>query len=335
MTSESAKLPAAWTWADQVSSWRFWGLLLAYLLAVPLADAAMFQSLPFWREIAGLSNAEYGTMLATRHVATAFGLCLAWVAVKWRPTVALALLVALKACGLVLLFYVNVGSFGTRTVGAVLTGLSTGAIALAVPALIAGGRRGAEAFVVSFGLVFTFGIVAGLLANYAVGAGVGAWGVWGVAYLALVPVVLGLLVLSTVGSGLFAAQPPDRGYTLKPAARSPVAAALLCVVPPYALYWLYRTHGEVAAIAPSRDLLSPRAALLGAIFVPFLALFAMTSLIDALNCRRKDLGEPRLRSPITIFVWTLFFAPVAVAMIQSGINRLLGEHPAPASPGQA
>lgn len=327
MSSESVKRPAAWTWADQVSTWRFWGLLLAYLLAVPLADAAMFQSLPFWREIAGLGNAEYGALLATRHVATGFGLCLAWVAVKWRPKVALVLLVALKACGLVLLFYVNVGSFGTRTAGAVLTGLSTGAIALAVPALIAGGRRGAEAFVVSFGLVFTFGVVAGLLANHAVGAGVREWGVWGVAYMALIPVVVSAFILSTVGSALFAGQPPERGYTLAPAARKPVVAALLSVVPPYALYWLYRIHGEVAAVAPSRDLLSPRAALFSSLFVPFLALFAMTSLIDALNCRRKDLGEPRLRSPITIFVWTLFFAPVAVALIQSGINRVLTEPP--------
>jgi hypothetical protein len=102
-------------------------------------------------------------------------------------------------------------------------------------------------------------------------------------------------------------------------------------VPFYGLYWVYRSHGEVAAIAPSRDLLSPRGALWGTILVPFLALFAMASLLDALNARCQHVGRPRLRSPVTIFLWTLLFAPVAVALIQSGINRLLGEQRDPAA----
>jgi predicted PurR-regulated permease PerM len=98
-------------------------------------------------------------------------------------------------------------------------------------------------------------------------------------------------------------------------------------VPFYGLYWLYRVHGEVAAVAPSRGLLSPRAALLGSTFVPFLAFFAMASLVDALNSRCQELGRPRLRSPVTTFLWALFLAPVAVALIQSSINRWLREQP--------
>lgn len=264
-------------------------------------------------------------MLSTRHVATAFGLCLAWVAVRWRPAVSLMLLAGLKVCGLVLLFFLDVGSFATRFAGSALIGLTTGAIVLAVPALIAGGRRGAEAFVVSFGIVSMFGVIVGLIANYAVGASVRAWGPWWVAYIAAIAGIAGTLVVSTVGAALFAGHPPDRGYTLTPVARGPVATALLCLVPFYGLYWLYRAHGEAAAVAPSRGLLSPRGALLGSTFVPFLGAFAMASLTDALNAMCQDLGRPRLRSPVTIFLWALFFAPVAVALIQSGINRLLRE----------
>lgn len=331
MASESSGQPAAWTWADQVSSWRFWGLMLAYLLAVPVMDAALFQSLPFWRELAGLSNAEYGAMVTTRHVASAFGLCLAWFATRWRPVASLVLLIALKLLGVVLLFYLMAGWFGTRFVGSVLIGLSTGAIALAVPALIAGGRHGAEAFVVSFGLVSTFGVVVGMGAHYAVSASVQAGGAWWVAHIAGIAGVVGTVVALTIGSALFAGQPPDRGRTLTPLARRPGVAALLCsVVPFYGLYWMYRSHGEVAAVAPSRGLLSPRGALIGSIFVPLLPLFALASLIDALNAKCQHLGRARLRSPVTIFLWALFFAPVAVALIQSGINRLLKE-PAPSA----
>lgn len=327
MTQESIAPAEGWTWADQVSSWRFWGLLLAYVLLVPLADGALFQSFPFWRENAGLGPAEYSTMLTTRHVASAFGLCLAWVAVRWRPGVALVLLALLKVLGLALLFFVSLGSFGTRIAGSVLIGLATGAIVLAVPALIAGGRRGAEAFVVSFGFVSVIGVIVGLLASYAVSASVRAWGPWWVAYIAAIAVILGTVVASTLGSALFAGPPPARGRSLAPVARGPVAAALLSLVPFYGLYWFYRAHGEVAAVAPSRGLLSPRAAVWGSIFVPFLALVAMASLVDALNAKCQALGRPRVRSPVAVFLCTLFVAPVAVGLVQAGLNAVSSAQP--------
>lgn len=324
MTNESTAQPLALTWADQISSWRFWGLLIAYVLLVPLPDAALFQSFPFWSQIAQLRPVEYGSMLSTRHVATAFGLLLAWPALRWRPRVSLVLLAALKVCGLALLFFVNLGSFGTRFTGSLLIGLSTGAIALVVPALLAGGRRGAEAFVVSFGIVSTFGVIVGVMANMAVGATFSGWGPWAVAYIAAFAALIGMLVAATVESALFSGPPPPRGYTLAPVARSPVLTALLCLVPLYGHYWLYRVHGEVAALAPSRGLLSPRAAVWAASFVPFVVLVALASLADALNTQSQALGQPRVRSPVAVFLWALFFAPVAVGLIQAGANRLLG-----------
>jgi hypothetical protein len=209
----------------------------------------------------------------------------------------------------------------------VLVGLSTGAVSLAVPAIIAGGRCGAEAFLVSFGVVSTFGVIVGMVASSAVGACVDSWGMGCMTYIAVIPVVVSALILLTVRAELFTGQPPERGYTLTPLAREPVTVALLFFVPFYGLYWLYRAHGEVAAVAPSRTLLSPRGALIGGIFVPFLSLVAMASLIEALNRKCQELGRPRLRSPVTIFLWAFFFTPVAGAMIQSGINGLMSEQP--------
>lgn len=322
MTTETTEHASVWTWADQVSSWRFWGLLISYLLSVSLANAALNTVWSFLHEVAGISSTQAATLVSFRYIATGFGFCLAWVAIKWRPVVFLVVLAGLKACGLILLFHGTV-PLGARIAGLILVGLTTGAVSLVVPAIIVGGRCGAEAFVVSFGVVTTFGMIVGSVATYAVGECVTAWGMSSLMYIAVVPVALSAIILFTVSAGLFTEQPPDRGYTLTPLAREPFSVALLFFVPFYALYWLYRAHGEVAAVAPSRGLLSARGALLGTIFIPFLSLVAMASLIDALNRKAQEIGRPRFHSPVTIFVWAFFFTPVAGAMIQSGINSLL------------
>jgi hypothetical protein len=211
-----------------------------------------------------------------------------------------------------------------RVVGAVLVGLSTGAITLCVPAIIAGGRSGAEAFLVAFGMVSSLGVVAGLLANPLIGKCIEVWGVGCVMSIAVIPAVLGMLALLPVRRELFSGPPPIRGRTFPPRLREPFVVGVLFFVPFYYLYWLYRAHGEVAAVAPSRSLLSPRGALLGTIFVPFLNSVALASLIEALNRQHLGSGQPRLHSPVALFLWGLFFPPVAGAMVQSGINKTVG-----------
>lgn len=326
MTPETKEPPPTWTWADQVSSWRFWGLLISYVLTVSVANAALSMALPALREGAGVSNWQYGSLVSARYIATGFGFLLAWIAIKWRPVISLVFLAVLNGCGLILLFH-EAMPLVARFAGSAMVGLSTGAVSLTVPAIIAGGRCGAEAFLVAFGVVTTFGVIVGSQASHAFVACVDAWGFSHIVPIALTPVVVGAIILLTVRGELFTGEPPDRGYTLTPFKRKPIVVALLFLVPFYGLYWMYRAHGEVSAVAPLRTLLSPRGAVLGSIFVPFLPVVAMASLIDALNCQCQERGRPRLHSPVTIFLWACFFAPVAGAMIQSGINGLLTEHP--------
>jgi hypothetical protein len=321
MTVEMTEQTKVWTWADQVSSWRFWGLLIFYLLSIPLATGSLFMELSWLRNAAVIGLSQIGMLILVGKYATGFGFCLAWVSIKWRAVVFLVILAGVQFCGLILLFYGS-APFEARLAGMILTGLATGAISLSVPAIIAGGRGGAEAFVVSFGVVTILAFIVESAAIVAVNWCLTAWGVNSLIYIAAVPVVLSAIILFSVNTGLFSEQPPDRGYTLTPLSRDPVSVALLFFVPFYALYWLYRAHGEVAAVAHSRNLLSPRGALLGA-FVPFLSFVAVASLIDALNRKSQEIGGPRFHSPVTIFLWALFFAPAAGAMIQSGINRLL------------
>lgn len=322
MTATSSAPTAAWTWADQISSWRFWALMAGYLIAVPLADALLFQMLPMLTKAAGLTMVEVSQVYGVRHVATAFGFCLAWPALRWKPVPALLLLALVKAGGVVLIGDLAEGSSIGRILGAALAGSSTGAIVLLVPALVAGGRHGAEAFLVSFGTVSTVAVLFGVLANQAIGIYFVAVGAEGLAGMLLATIAAGAVLFATVGSTPFTQPPPVRERRLAPVRRRPVVTALLLFVPFYGLYWLYRIHGEVTTLAPSRKLLSPRGAAIGAVLVPFLVLVALASLMDALNEEQSRGGQARLRSPVTVYLWALFFMPVAVALVQSSVNRV-------------
>lgn len=322
MSTEAKEQTPPWTWADQLSSWRFWGLLIAYILIIPVSNAAMSLSFTFLMDHDGIASAKIGNMGMVRWGAAAYGFCLAWLIVRWRPAAGLAIMAFLTAIGLTLSFIPVTMALWVRYAGWVAIGISTGTFALVVPAVVAGGKGGAEAFLVSFGAISSLGVALGMATFALFGAWVNARGMQHLVYVAVIPVTIGAIILLTLKAELFSGPPPVRGYGLSPKRRDPVSVALLFLVPFYGLYWMYRAHGEVAATAPSRALLSPRAALFGILFVPFLYLVAMASLVDALNARRKEIGQPRVHSPVAIFVWALFLPLVAAAKIQSDLNTL-------------
>lgn len=104
-----------------------------------------------------------------------------------------------------------------------------------------------------------------------------------------------------------------------------ILVSLLAAV--YLLYWLYRIHGEAAGQAPSRQLLSPRAALFIAWLVPlgyFLVIIALGRVL-----RERTLAQPAT-APLSgrwLAFWAIVVPPVAMAMLQGAVNRL--EHATP------
>ncbi len=329
MTTDAKELSQPWTWADKISTWRFWGLAIAYLLIVSTANVTLSMSWLFLHDHEAISAEQISNMGIARLIATANGFWLAWIAVKWRPLASLVFMAALTVIGLAFVFIDMTVPLDVRYAGYVLAGLPSGAAFLIVPAIIAGGRGGTEAFVVSFGIINSLTFAFSMIATHVVGAGVNAWGQASLIYFAMIPPVVGIILLLTLTPSLFNEQPPSRGYMLKPRIREPLTVGLLFLVPFYGLFWLYRAHGEVAALAPSRAILSPRGALLGALFVPFLTLVEMASLIDALNGRRQQNGQSRRHSPIAVFLWAAFVPPVAGAQIQSEMNEQLSTQAAP------
>jgi MFS family permease len=311
----------SWTWADQLSTYRFWGLLIFYVLSVFVVNYLLniLQLIVFDR--IGASEAQKGLLIGVRAIGSLFGFYLAWAATRWRAVPLLIIFGLLELAGVAMIFLPGT-TIAINLVGSAVLGMGVGALTLTVPALIAGGRGGAEMFLVSFGIVSAMSTLGGTaLAGALAGMLLPLKSDVHALILVGIPIVIGVLFLLPVKRELFNEPPPPRGYALTPTHRNPVAVGLLCLVPFYWLYWFYRAHGEVASLAPSRGLLSPRGAVLGAIFVPLLYLVTMTTLIEALNKGAAQQGKPPLRSPWVVFLWGFLLLPVGTALIQSAVNQ--------------
>lgn len=256
---------------------------------------------------------------------------LAWFSMRSRPVVWLIVLCGLKAVGGALF---TCGGpewiIVVRVLGNAMVGMASGAIWLIIPSILAGGRGSSEMFVVSFGLIglansfvsYLSGLSMGLMYSYSRSSsstgiiiiliGLVVFAIFAIAF--LIP----LLVLPNWRE-LFNGNPPPRGYALPSLQHDPIAAALLCLIPFYSLYWIYRAHGEVAAVAPSRSILSPHASLLVTFFFPLMFPIVMVSLVDVLNAR---ISAPR-RSPWAVGIWAFFVLPVAVWLVQEKLNQVI------------
>jgi hypothetical protein len=322
MTSEP--ITSTWTWADMISSWRYWGLLIVYVVMVGLAGPTYALTSFYLQSSLGLSATEYGGILSLSQLGTALGFCLAWPAIKGRTRIWLIAFVAIKVAGLTLLLHSSV-PVAARAIGGALVGLSIGSTLLTVPAVLGQARSGAESFVVTFGAISTIGIIVSTISSVLAIRLIDTSNPQQISLFISLCAMVSVIALLSLDGKLFTTQPPQRGYALTPVERRPFEVALLFLVPFYGLYWIYRIHGEVASTRPSRTLLSPRGALFTAMFVPFLMLVITASLIEILNEDRTNLGKPQFQSPVKIFVWTLLFPPAAAAMIQSAFNQVMIE----------
>jgi hypothetical protein len=319
-TTVALETPAKWTWADLMSTYRFWALLLFYLLSS--ASFFMYSTLlPVLRESQNLNISELGLLLGVRNFSGLPGLYLAWVTTRWRPVRMLFLIGVLQVVGTSFLVVPALAtSPAIRTVGAALWGLGYYTTLLAIPALLADSLGGAKSFVLAFGAVLTFPSLLQMLIPLSIPAGLVNSENLAIALVA--PLVLGALVLLPVRPLLFQEQAPRRGRKFPAKHREPVAVALLCLVPFYLLYWFYRFHGEAASVAGSRSLLSPLGAV-GVSFVPLMVPIMLTTLIDELNAHSVNVGMGRLRSSWSIFLWSIFVLPVGVALVQAAMNKFV------------
>lgn len=318
----------SWTWADQISTYKFWGIFLFFIFLL-IPNFIMNFSYSIFRDSYGMSAIEFGTAMAFKSFAGFGGFWLAWFMVRMKNHYLLYLFSSFTIIGLLLLLLTS--SIIALSISYFFIGLSFGAIALAIPTIISGGKGGSEMFVVSFGLITFFELVAWTSFS----------GLFGSLYdilnspksyiiIGLVSSLIGTILLLPVKAELFNVPPPERKKTLAPIHRQPVIVALLCVVPLYNIYYIlhisYRLHGEVNYFNPSQNILSPRTAVWSTLFLSILSPIIVSSLNTNLIIKLKDNNVPRFYKTWAIILWSFIFIPISYALIQSNLNLLTQNH---------
>jgi hypothetical protein len=315
----------SWTWADQISTYRFWGILLFFLFML-IPNGILGYTFSIFSVQYHLSSSEIGTLMAIKNFAGFGGFFLAWFMVRLRNHFMLFVYAAILIIGLtvILLFH----SFGPMAFGYFLVGLCFGGISLAIPSIIAGGRGGSEPFVISFGIVSFFEISywTFLSAMY----GVVLSDVQHpnlILIIALISAVIGVILLLPVKATLFHGNPPKREFSLEPTYRDPLVVALLCLIPLFNIYYIlyisYRLHGEVNTLKPTQNILSPVAAVWCTLLVSILSPIIVSSLNRSLISKLIEDGKTAWYKNWAVILWSFLFVPVSYGLIQSNLNQLI------------
>lgn len=327
---EATDARVTWTWADLFSSYRFWGLFASFVLAGSASMLHFFSVYERYRE-STISNVEQ-VQTITRLIWVPLALVLAWVAIRTRPKLVLLSVAGLAGAAMLVSNIPEPPSQLGLVIESLLVPLLSGLISILFPVLLAGACGSYQSVLIAFGVALTFDtlVESGFVAILSpvvtrFGASAGGWAVF-------ILLLAAIVVLIPIEGKLFTIAPPERGRSFAPAGRSPVAAFFLSwFVPFYAVYWLYRIHGEEAFVKPSRKLLSPRAAawisvipVLNDLLIPFM----LSTLADHNNEVSESSGGGRVQRPWAAFLWGLLFPPAAIAIIQSKLNEAAerGEH---------
>ncbi len=316
----------SWTWADQISTYRFWGLAL-FLLFLLTPSTIVNLSVTLLRNTYDVGSDGFSIALAIKPFASLGGLWLAWFLARSKHHYFLFLFSGFTIIGLLLMLLTP--SIIILSISFFLIGISLGAITLSIPTIIAGGKGGKEMFVVSFGLItslelitqtFSHGIFMNMFSIF--DTPIQTYVITGV-----VSVLLGVALLLPVKKDLFDIPPPPRNKTLTPKHRKPWLVALLCLVPGYNIYYIfhlaYRLHGEVNHVNPTRNILTPKAAVWTALFFSVLYPIIVASLNTNLITKLKEDNAQTFYKNRVVILWSFIFVPISYALIQSNLNRLI------------
>lgn len=150
---------ASWTWAALLSSYRYWGLFLAFVFSA--AASQLYRDFAYirYREL-GLNSFGHIETL-TRISWILLAPLVAWIAIRTQPIRVLAITIALAAAASVaaLIPAINVDVF--IIVPSLFISLASASFLIGLPALLADARGGSQLVLIGFGVAWTCGMLLG------------------------------------------------------------------------------------------------------------------------------------------------------------------------------
>jgi len=316
-----------WTWADQVSTYRFWGIVLFYLYN--LSSYLIFSMTHFrWADNIGLTHNMIGAISLTFQMLGIIGLLIGWIIVKFRKVKSIIIFAIIQIIGIWLLVIAENPIL--KIIGAGLWGLGYSPIFIVIPSSIAGGKAGMSTFASLYFIILLYERIQDItlikqmdyLANFVTNAPP-----IGFSLLLSVPIIIGIIFMVPVKSTLFEEEPKDRIKLLDLNRHDVFVVFLLNIIPFYYVYFMYRIHGQVANFSQSRRLLSKNGAFWISLLFPITLPIITTTLYDILEDYSRANNIEIHKKWLILLLTILFvpFFPIAGALIQSDLNKLISQ----------
>lgn len=310
-----------WSCADLLSSYRFWGIVVIYLLLSTAYALGSTYSLTYWVSSLLITSKFIGVIVVSGHFGILFGLILGWFLCRIKNRNSLFIPVLCLMFGAVLCWTVNDASGSTLLViGQFLIGMSQGMMMILIPVLLVGGASSVEIYAITLGMC--------LIIKYLVTTCLAMAAVYVPEYLivlAFIASLIALLLLLPMKKALFYAAPPLRhSSTLQPCQATPFLATLISLcIPLYMVYWFFKTHQQLQFISPSSRLMTAK----GAGWLSALGPFGNALLCMMLNDEINNLltakeANPGIKTGWVLF-WSLLLPPIGIAIIQTKMNKLI------------
>jgi hypothetical protein len=322
-----------WTWADQISTYTFWGLVIFFLFSF---SAFLYFNTTYFRfsDVLGVPAAKLGISFSIFGIAGLFGLLVGWIVIEFgNVRNSLIVLAIIQVIGCYLLLNYTGKNYILQYIGAGLWGIGYSSIFVIIPSVIAGGKAGMRVFAGLYVIILVYEriqsftvpfVAAGILTRLVEIPGYGETGLLMFKTVSITQVITGLIFLVFINKSLFEGVPKER---LKPHTayrQDAVLTFLLNLIPIYALYFIYKIHGDLAGFIRSPKLLSKR----GAFWITFLFSVTLpittTTFYDVIG---EYAGSRNIRTykKWLILLFTIILFPVAAALIQSDLNKLVAD----------
>ena len=304
----------AWHWQDFLSSYRFWGLVLASTLIVFTRVISQYSIFNFMNRVLGVGDGNFSYITSTYHIGSIVSVFIILYFLRRRMKLALVLFAGLMSLSTFIFFSGYLTNLALLILVYSIFQICVFGFKVGVIATFISGRPAVRDFVIAYAVVLIWEALVTIIAPRLQEGVVEFEHYW----IAGFPALLAFIALLPMSSKMFSAGPQTVIESKSPQDRHPFVVFLCAAfVPFYFLYWIFQRPAELKSLAPEVKQPSRIGALCTAIFAPFILPIWFHEVRATLADRLPN------RSPGWLGVICFFFPRIAAAMAQSDNNALM------------